>query len=48
MPLLEAAGLTDQLDGGVVALADADAIGSFIAQCRELRFWDREALVPQT
>jgi len=47
MPLLEAAGIADRLDGGVVALDGPSAVDGFIAQCRELRFWDREALVPQ-
>ncbi len=48
MPLLEAARLADRLDDGVVALDGADSVAAFVEQCRELRFWDREALVPQS
>ncbi|MDQ1480071.1 MAG: catalase [Actinomycetota bacterium] len=44
-PLLQAAGLADRLDAGFVALDDTDAVSGFVERCRELRFWDREALV---
>jgi catalase len=47
-PLLEAAGIADRLDGGLVLLNGAEAVPDFIRQCRELRFWDREALVLQS
>jgi catalase len=40
-PLFEKAGLPDALDDGFVALDGADAAGSFVARCRELRFWER-------
>jgi catalase len=43
-PLLEAAGVLPRIDGGFVAVDDAGA-AAFLEQCRELRFWDREALV---
>ena len=46
-PLIAAAGLADRLDGGMVLVDSASAITDFVRQCRELRFWDREALVPQ-
>jgi catalase len=47
-PLLQAAGLADRLDAGFVALHDAGSVAGFVEQCRELRFWDREALVAQS
>ena len=46
-PLIAGAGLADRLDGGMVLVDSANAVTDFVRQCRELRFWDREALVPQ-
>ena len=46
-PLLEAAGVADRVDDGFVAL-DGDGAGQFVERCRDLRFWDRELLVPAT
>ncbi len=41
-PLLEAAGLSDKMDGGFVALAAKPDADAFVTACRALRFWDRE------
>jgi catalase len=45
-PLLQRAGITDALiDGGVVKLTGADAIGAFITAAKKTRIWDREPKV---
>jgi catalase len=44
MPLFQKAGLTE-MDGGFVALKAVADAKTFIHACRNLRFWDREALV---
>jgi catalase len=43
VPLLEAAGLRDRLDGGFVELTGngKDAAG-FVSTCRRLRYWERQ------
>ncbi|MEA2193181.1 MAG: catalase [Solirubrobacteraceae bacterium] len=41
--LLDAAGLGDEADGGLIEIADAAAVGSFMSECRALRFWERWA-----
>ncbi len=41
--LLEAAGLGDATDGGLVEIADAAGVQPFMSQCRALRFWERWA-----
>jgi catalase len=46
-PLLRAAGLADLLDDGYIAL-DTSTVDAYIAACRQLRFWDREATVDVT
>ena len=40
-PLLDKAGVVP--DDGVIALKSAKDAAAFIAQCRELRLWQREA-----
>ena len=43
MPLLEATGVADKMDDGVIRVdAKADA-ADFLEQCKKLRFWDRVA-----
>ncbi len=42
MPLFEKAGIADGLDGGCLELSAADDAETFVAMCRDLRFWDRE------
>lgn len=43
MPLLEATGVAEKMDDGVVKIeAKADA-ADFLKQCKQLRFWDRVA-----
>jgi catalase len=44
MPLLDAAGIGDSLDGGCLNLKP-DGVGDFVATLGELRVWEREALV---
>ena len=41
--LLDAAGLSDATDGGLIEIADAAGVESFMTQCRALRFWERWA-----
>ena len=41
--LFEAAGLGDASDGGLVEIADAAGVASFMSECRALRFWERWA-----
>lgn len=43
-PLFEAAGLR-QMDGGFVPLQGAGDAERFLAACRAIRFWEREAMV---
>jgi catalase len=43
-PLFDKAGLSE-MDSGCVALKSASDAKSFIANCRKLRFWEREAKV---
>jgi catalase len=40
--LLEATGLDARKDGGMIDIADGDAIAPFLSSCRDLRFWERE------
>jgi catalase len=42
-PLLDAAGVSEQMDAGFVALDDDADVDDYVARCRTLRFWDREA-----
>ncbi len=42
LPLLEAAGIAEDIDGGCVLLDGPDAVGVFLESCRDLRFWERE------
>jgi catalase len=41
MPLFEATGLSSQMDGGFIELDGGRTVTDFVAQCRQLRFWDR-------
>jgi catalase len=41
--LLDAAGLSDATDGGLIEIADAAGAASFLTECRALRFWERWA-----
>jgi len=43
LPLFEKAGVSDGLDDGCIVLAGPDSCVEFIAKCRQLRFWTREA-----
>jgi catalase len=43
IPLLEKAGIEDSRDGGFIALEGSSGCSKFIAACRRLRFWAREA-----
>ncbi len=41
-PLLQAAGVADQIDDGFVALDDDGSADTFVQACADLRFWPRE------
>ncbi len=42
-PLFKKAGLNESRDAGFIALDGSDGSSKFIAACRQLRFWEREA-----
>ncbi|MCW5719107.1 MAG: catalase [Bauldia sp.] len=42
-PLLEKAGISADLDEGCIAYSDPSGAAAFIARCRQLRLWSREA-----
>jgi catalase len=44
MPLFEKAGVNDSRDDGVIALERPEECATFIATCRQLRFWARAAV----
>jgi catalase len=46
-PLLRKAGVLDETDEGVIPLNAAADAATFVAACRKLRLWDREARVKQ-
>ncbi len=41
LPLFDATGLSSQMDGGFIELDGGRTATDFVAQCRQLRFWDR-------
>jgi len=43
LPLFEKAGVLDSRDNGCIALEGPEGCAAFIATCRQLRFWRREA-----
>ena len=45
LPLFRKAGVSDSRDGGCIALKGPEGCVLFIAMCRQLRFWAREAVV---
>ena len=45
LPLFEKAGVSDSHDDGCIALDGPEGCAKFIATCRQLRFWAREAVV---
>jgi catalase len=47
LPLFEKAGVNGSRDDGFVALEAPDGCAKFVATCRQLRFWAREAAVMQ-
>ena len=47
LPLFKKAGVPESLDEGFVRLTGADACTQFLATCRQLRLWAREAAVKQ-
>jgi catalase len=46
-PLLEKAGVLEDPDEGIMPLKSADDAHTFVAACRKLRFWQREARIKQ-
>ena len=47
LPLFGKAGVPESRDDGCIALAGPEGCAHFIATCRQLRFWAREAVVQQ-
>jgi catalase len=45
LPLFGKAGVADSRDGGCIVLAGPEDCAAFIATCRQLRFWAREAVL---
>jgi catalase len=45
LPLFGKAGIADSRDDGCIALAGPESCAPFVATCRKLRFWAREAAV---
>jgi catalase len=45
LPLLEKAGVAESLDEGFVALDAGEQGTHFVVMCRQLRFWEREAVM---
>ena len=45
LPLFEKAGVSDSRDDGCIALEGPESCAAFIATCRQLRFWAREAVM---
>ena len=45
LPLFEKAGVPDSRDDGCIALEGPEGCAAFVATCRQLRFWAREAVV---
>jgi len=45
LPLFGKAGVADSRDDGCIALEGPDDCAAFIATCRQLRFWAREAIL---
>ncbi len=47
LPLFDKAGVPATADDGLIMLGGEEGIANFIAKCRQLRFWPREAAVKQ-
>ncbi|MGE3539783.1 MAG: catalase [Candidatus Tectimicrobiota bacterium] len=45
LPLFKQAGLLERRDDGCIALQSPEDCPAFIATCRQLRFWEREAVL---
>jgi catalase len=43
LPLCEKAGVPNDRDDGCIALEGPESCAAFVATCRQLRFWMREA-----
>jgi catalase len=46
-PLLEKAGIAEDLDKGCIRLSKSAEASEFVSLCRSLRLWDREKVVKQ-
>ncbi|MCP1200856.1 catalase [Notoacmeibacter sp. MSK16QG-6] len=44
MPLFEAIGLDEKIDDGFVEVGKKSDVSDFIEKCRDLRYWDRQAV----
>jgi catalase len=47
-PLFRTAGVTPNLDDGFVLLKQPKDADTFVKRCRQLRYWERETLAPQS
>jgi catalase len=47
LPLFAKAGVSESRDDGCIALAGPEGCAAFVATCRQLRFWAREAVMRQ-
>jgi catalase len=47
LPLFDKAGVLDSRDDGCITLEGSAGCAQFIASCRQLRFWAREAAITQ-
>ena len=45
LPLFAKAGVPDNRDDGCMALEGPEGCAAFVATCRQLRFWAREAVM---
>ncbi|MEH6758676.1 MAG: hypothetical protein V7676_14365 [Parasphingorhabdus sp.] len=41
MPLLDAAGIADKIDGGIMKIEAQKDAKTFVEQYKKLRYWDR-------
>jgi catalase len=47
-PLFAKAGVSEAMDAGFVALDGRNGVNAFLESCRLVRFWEREAVTPQS
>ena len=45
LPLFARAGIGKEMDQGCIELTGAESVAGFVAGCRKIRMWEREASV---